>query len=233
MVKTTVHFLNVVQCIILFVYLLDGCRVHVEHAFLSFAGTYTEVLALLEQRGDTIDKTTLCVETIDLQFVELYVELLYELVEYIVAITHELCRLFLCHLTRFENLRCLEIREKQDKYFPCVSRDFNKVDMTSSFLIKDLVEISVEDLSSLSYSLLIVTNDHGWWTLSSNQVKVVIGLLLLMLLLLNQPSHVLLTILSRSLRQRHSIESGEWRLMINICFLWFRTRRESVSYFTH
>ena len=139
-------------------------------------------------------------ETIDLQFVELYVELLYELVEYIVAITHELCRLFLCHLTRFENLRCLKIREKQDKYFPCVSRDFNKVDMTSGFLIKNLVEVSVEDLSSLSYSLLIVTNDHRWWTLSSNQVKVVIGLLLLLLLLLNQPSHVLLTILSRCLR---------------------------------
>lgn len=105
--------------------------------------------------------------------------------------------------------------------------------MTSGFLIKDLVKVSIKNLSSLSYSLFIVTNDHRWWTLSSNQVKVAIWLLLLLLLLLQQPSYVLLTILSRCLRQRHSIESGEWRLMINICFLWFRTRRESVSYFTH
>jgi hypothetical protein len=100
------------------------------------------------------------VETLDLQLVELDEEFLNKLVEYVVALSHQFRGLLFGHQAGLVDLGGLKVGEKQNEHLLTAAGDLNKVDIASTFIVLDLVEVPIEHLSQLGNAQLVIAHIH-------------------------------------------------------------------------
>jgi hypothetical protein len=109
-------------------------------------------------------------KTLDLKLVKLDEELFDEFIEYVIALSHQLSSLLLCHLTRFVYFRLLEVGEDKNEYPASISRNLNKI-YVAAFIIHDLVEITIEDLTFHRDTFLVISDLHRRRSLGGYQVE--------------------------------------------------------------
>lgn len=110
-------------------------------------------------------------ESFNLKLVKLDEEAPNELIKGVVALSHEPSGLLFGHYAALEDLRGLKIGKEENHDFAFCARDFDEIDMVVASVVRDLVEVSIQDMALLWDSFFVISNLHGRGSLRGHEVE--------------------------------------------------------------